>query len=100
MKLQQLVLSVVAGSAANQAAPSVAPALWDGQCFYPQADSHFELDTYPGRWYQVAGTLAPFTAGCKCISALYDINVRWLLLPGTSAVLTTFQRIRMTAASM
>lgn len=54
---------------------SVAPAIWDGTCFYPQADDNFDLSSYPGRWYQVAGTLAPFTAGCKCISALYALNV-------------------------
>jgi apolipoprotein D and lipocalin family protein len=77
MKLQQLILSAVAGSAANEASLTVSPALWDGQCFYPQVDSSFKLSTYPGRWYQAAGTLAPFTAGCKCISALYDINVRF-----------------------
>merc|ERR1712225_208688 len=48
---------------------TVTEALWDGQCTYPKADRNFELDNYLGRWYQVAGTRAPFTAGCSCIYA-------------------------------
>lgn len=55
--------------------PNVVPSSWDGECFYPQPDIGFDLDTYLGRWYQVAGTLAPFTAGCKCIFAEYELNV-------------------------
>ncbi|KAM0276539.1 hypothetical protein ACHAQH_006640 [Verticillium albo-atrum] len=55
-------------------APNVVPSLWDGQCYYPTGDIGFTLDSYLGRWYQVAGTLAPFTAGCKCISAEYALN--------------------------
>lgn len=66
-----------AETATTSTTPSVAPAQWDGQCFYPVADAHFKLDTYYGKWYQVAGTLAPFTAGCKCISAQYAPNVRF-----------------------
>lgn len=73
----QLPLAWATFSGATSTAPqnNVAPAVWDGACFYPKADPHFKLDTYPGRWYQVAGTLAPFTAGCKCISANYELNV-------------------------
>lgn len=63
------------GATSTPSQNNVTPALWDGACFYPKADPHFKLNTYPGRWYQVAGTLAPFTAGCKCISANYEINV-------------------------
>ena len=54
----------------------VADATWDGTCFYPTPDEDdFELDEYLGRWYQVAGTVAPFTAGCKCVFAEYSLNV-------------------------
>ena len=55
--------------------PNVVPSQWDGHCYYPTSDSAFELESYLGRWYQVAGTLAPFTAGCKCIFAQYALNV-------------------------
>ncbi|KAK5061526.1 hypothetical protein LTR84_008070 [Exophiala bonariae] len=50
-------------------------AVWDGQCFYPEPDDDFDLEDYLGRWYQVAGTVAPFTAGCTCIFAEYSLNV-------------------------
>ncbi|KLU92939.1 hypothetical protein MAPG_11887 [Magnaporthiopsis poae ATCC 64411] len=56
------------------ASGAAVPSTWDGECFYPAADIGFELDSYLGRWYQVAGTLAPFTAGCKCIFAEYQLN--------------------------
>ena len=52
------------------------PSSWDGQCFYPKPDIGFQLESYLGKWYQVAGTVAPFTAGCKCIQAQYELNVR------------------------
>jgi lipocalin len=76
-----LVLLTAAAAGANAAcndtaSPNVVPSLWDGQCFYPTPDSGFQLESYLGRWYQVAGTLAPFTAGCKCIYAQYSLNVR------------------------
>ncbi|GIZ45522.1 hypothetical protein CKM354_000868400 [Cercospora kikuchii] len=58
----------------TQAAPAVTGATYDGQCFYPKPTDDFVLDEYLGRWYQVAGTLAPFTAGCKCIFADYALN--------------------------
>lgn len=54
---------------------NVTAARWDGQCFYPEPDDDFELSDYLGRWYQVAGTVAPFTAGCKCVYAEYALNV-------------------------
>ncbi|KAL0943381.1 lipocalin-like domain-containing protein [Colletotrichum truncatum] len=54
--------------------PNVVPSVWDGKCFYPAPDSAFDLESYLGRWYQVAGTIAPFTAGCKCIFAQYSLN--------------------------
>ncbi|ROV99710.1 hypothetical protein VSDG_02940 [Cytospora chrysosperma] len=53
---------------------NVVSALWDGLCFYPQSDSTFNLTTYLGRWYQVAGYVAIFDAGCKCITADYTLN--------------------------
>ncbi|XMA17568.1 hypothetical protein WAI453_010359 [Rhynchosporium graminicola] len=53
---------------------TVTDALWDGQCTYPKADKSFQLSDYLGRWYQVAGTRAPFTAGCSCIYAEYGMN--------------------------
>ena len=61
-------------------APTVAEATWDGSCFYPVPDDDFELGEYLGRWYQVAGTVAPFTAGCKCVFAEYSLNVSKLVL--------------------
>ncbi|KAJ2980967.1 hypothetical protein NQ176_g2322 [Zarea fungicola] len=75
MKIPQFLLGLATSAFTNeQSQHGVAPALWDGKCFYPQADPNFNLETYPGRWYQLAGTLARFTAGCKCISARYDVN--------------------------
>ena len=62
---------IVAAAAAKNAVPS----LWDGDCFYPAPDAGFRLDTYLGRWYQVAGTIAPFNANCKCTFAQYALNV-------------------------
>jgi hypothetical protein len=52
------------------------PSSWDGHCYYPKPDIGFQLESYLGKWYQVAGTVAPFTAGCKCIQAQYELNVR------------------------
>lgn len=63
---------------------NVTDARWDGQCFYPEPDDDFKLDDYYGRWYQVAGTVAPFTAGCKCIYAEYSLNVSFqIYIPGS-----------------
>lgn len=46
------------------------------QCFYPVPDYTFpnDLSEYLGRWYQVAGTPAIFTAGCQCTTADYGLN--------------------------
>lgn len=55
--------------------PNPVRATWDGKCFYPTPDETFQLDAYLGDWYQIAGTLAPFTSGCTCISANYQLNV-------------------------
>ena len=63
----------------NQTSSNVVPSLWDGECYYPQGDAGFALESYLGRWYQVAGTLAPFTAGCKCIYAQYALNVSTII---------------------
>lgn len=71
---------------------STVDAMWDGyanrvstphlrfadiarECFYPESDDDFDLEDYLGRWYQVAGTVAPFTEGCTCIFAEYSLNV-------------------------
>jgi apolipoprotein D and lipocalin family protein len=63
---------------ATAAAANAVPAVWDGSCYYPKPDIGFDLNTYLGRWYQVAGTIAPYTANCKCIFAQYDLNVSYL----------------------
>ena len=59
----------------STAEAAVVDAIYDGQCFYPKPTDDFDLTSYLGRWYQVAGTVAPFTAGCKCIRADYALNV-------------------------
>lgn len=67
-----------AASAANNTTAvdlNAVPSSWDGHCFYPKADIGFQLESYLGKWYQVAGTVAPFTAACKCIQAEYSLNV-------------------------
>lgn len=43
-------------------------------CFYPKSVSTFDLASYLGTWYQVAGYEAIFTAGCKCVTAEYSLN--------------------------
>ena len=62
-------------SKSNSTTPNVVRSTWDGQCFYPTPDETFDLQEYLGKWYQVAGTLAEFTAGCTCITAEYSLNV-------------------------
>lgn len=48
----------------------IAPATYDGKCFYPTPDAaNFELESYLGRWYQVAGTAFGPTAGCKYVAS-------------------------------
>jgi len=66
------VLSLLAATAA---AKNAVPTLWDGSCYYPQPDIGFNLTSYLGRWYQVAGTPAPYNANCKCTFAQYALNV-------------------------
>ncbi|KAK1994796.1 lipocalin-like domain-containing protein [Colletotrichum falcatum] len=61
-------------TAPSPAAPNAVQSTWDGRCFYPTPDAAFDLEAYLGRWYQVAGTAAPFTAGCKCVFAQYSLN--------------------------
>jgi len=59
----------------SETSQAVAPALYDGKCFYPQPDAaNFDLESYLGRWYQVAGTAFGPTAGCKCVFAEYSLN--------------------------
>lgn len=50
------------------------PALWDGSCYYPKSDIAFDVKSYVGRWYQVAGTTFPYTEGRKCVAAYYSAN--------------------------
>lgn len=72
-----LGLAAVASATKNTTAVELnaVPSSWDGKCFYPKADIGFQLESYLGKWYQVAGTVAPFTANCKCIQAEYALNV-------------------------
>lgn len=94
MKIPQFLLGLATSAFTNeQSQHGVAPALWDGKCFYPQADPNFNLETYPGRWYQLAGTLARFTAGCKCISARYDVNVSARLVASDKKLVLTSYRM-------
>ncbi|GAB1315419.1 hypothetical protein MFIFM68171_05629 [Madurella fahalii] len=64
-------VSLLAGIAA---AKNAVPALWDGSCYYPKPDIGFELSSYLGRWYQVAGSITPFSRDCKCTFAQYALN--------------------------
>ncbi|CAN8098621.1 unnamed protein product [Discula destructiva] len=53
---------------------TVVAANFDGYCYYPNPDASFDVTTYGGTWYQVAGYDAIFTSGCKCITAEYTLN--------------------------
>jgi apolipoprotein D and lipocalin family protein len=44
-------------------------------CFYPVPDPKFNLESYLGTWYQVAGTPFGPTAGASCVTANYQLNV-------------------------
>ena len=70
-----LSLALAALASCSEEALNAVPSSWDGHCYYPKADIGFQLESYLGKWYQVAGTVAPFTAGCKCIQAQYALNV-------------------------
>ncbi|KAK4208658.1 apolipo protein D [Rhypophila decipiens] len=78
MHFSSAALAVFAATAAAQNASTparnVVPATYDGKCFYPKPDIGFDLKSYVGRWYQVAGTPQPFNAACKCTYAQYSIN--------------------------
>ena len=65
----------LAALATSEEAINAVPSSWDGHCYYHKADIGFQLESYLGKWFQVAGTVAPFTAGCKCIQAQYSLNV-------------------------
>ncbi|EMD86373.1 hypothetical protein COCC4DRAFT_193659 [Bipolaris maydis ATCC 48331] len=54
--------------------PSVVAAQYDGTCFYPVPDATFNLNSYLGTWYQVAGTPFGPTAGARCVTANYSLN--------------------------
>ncbi|KAJ4396795.1 hypothetical protein N0V93_001017 [Gnomoniopsis smithogilvyi] len=60
-----------AGTTANG---TVVSATFDGYCYYPTPDTSFDVTTYGGVWYQVAGYVAIFDATCKCITANYTLN--------------------------
>jgi apolipoprotein D and lipocalin family protein len=68
------LVSLLAATAATANAAAAVPARYDGSCFYPQPDPGFNLTTYLGRWYQVAGTVAPYNRNCSCIYAQYALN--------------------------
>ncbi|KAL1610135.1 hypothetical protein SLS60_001800 [Paraconiothyrium brasiliense] len=54
--------------------PLVQDALYDGHCFYPKPTPNFNLTSYLGTWYQVAGSPFGPTAGARCVSAQYSLN--------------------------
>lgn len=60
----------------------------DRSCFYPIPTSDFDISTYLGVWYQVAGYVAVFDAACKCITANYTLND-----DGTVGVVNTCQSL-------
>lgn len=62
------------GAGVPPRAPTPVPATWDGSCYYARPDIAFDLTSYMGRWYQVAGTEFPYTAGQKCVAAFYTLN--------------------------
>ncbi|KAH8723465.1 Calycin-like protein [Phaeosphaeriaceae sp. PMI808] len=64
--------------------PNVVASQYDGKCFYPVPDAHFNLKSYLGTWYQVAGTPFGPTAGARCVTANYALNDN-----GTVRVLNT-----------
>jgi apolipoprotein D and lipocalin family protein len=75
MRFTTTSIALALVSLASSEALNAVPSSWDGQCYYPKADIGFQLESYLGKWFQVAGTVAPFTAGCKCIQAQYALNV-------------------------
>jgi apolipoprotein D and lipocalin family protein len=74
---------------ASSSTPAIAvDTIFDGKCYYPKADSRFQLDTFLGRWYQLAATNAPFSLGCTCVTADYSLNEN-----GEVNVFNTCQRL-------
>jgi apolipoprotein D and lipocalin family protein len=75
-----LLALVAAAAAAPSRRQATSPSLnvtestWDGECFYPKSVHGFSLDSYLGRWYQVAGSAFSELAGCKCVYAEYTLN--------------------------
>ena len=57
----------------------IAPATYDGKCFYPQPAANFDPTKYVGSnpttgrqiWYQLAAQDQFFEVGCKCVYAKY-----------------------------
>lgn len=71
-----MIFTTVFLALATTAFAAINSATYDGTCYYPTPDPTFPgLEEYMGRWYQVAGTIVPFTLGCSCIYAQYDLNV-------------------------
>lgn len=99
MRLTTIALSIGLAATASAASLNAVPSSWDGHCYYPKADIGFHLESYLGKWYQVAGTVAPFTAGCKCIQAQYALNVRDLSHVRQKGDKTILTRSRTTAPS-
>lgn len=62
-------------SSESSSKPNVAAAQYDGSCFYPVPDPKFDLESYLGTWYQVAGTPFGPTEGARCVTANYQLNV-------------------------
>jgi apolipoprotein D and lipocalin family protein len=53
---------------------TVVDAVYDGHCFYPKPYPEFKLESYLGKWYQLAATEVYFSKGCSCVSAEYKLN--------------------------
>lgn len=91
MRVQTIILSLTSLTAGlivpRQEKPSyeapastnVVDSQYDGTCFYPVPDTKFDLEAYLGTWYQVAGTPFGPTAGARCVTANYKLNVSFLL---------------------
>jgi lipocalin len=76
MRFTTASLSLALAALVSSETLNAVPSSWDGQCYYPKADIGFQLESYLGKWFQVAGTIMPFTASCKYIQAQYALNVR------------------------
>ena len=81
MRFTTASISLALAALASAESLNAVPSSWDGACYYPKPDIGFQLESYLGKWFQVAGTVAPFTAGCKCIQAQYELNVRKRIHP-------------------